>query len=118
MPVVWAVRTHPTAQSIRPEAATSGRADHSARDNPVQAASVPLQRRTKVNGPIVVGTDGSESATAAVEAALPDVERCVERVATRLGHGFTDEDATRKMHSEFARADIDQGHLIVDPPDQ
>jgi hypothetical protein len=49
---------------------------------------------------------------------LPDVERCVERVATRLDHGFTDEDATRKIHHEFATADIDQRHLIVDPPDQ
>jgi gluconate kinase len=49
---------------------------------------------------------------------LPDLEQCVDRVATRLDHGFTDEDATRKMHHEFATADIDQRHLIVDPPDQ
>jgi gluconate kinase len=48
---------------------------------------------------------------------LPDVERCVERVATRVGHGFTDEDATRKMHHEFACAEIDQRHLIIDLPD-
>lgn len=33
---------------------------------------------------------------------LPTVERCVDRVATRSGHGFDDEAATRKMHAEFA----------------
>ena len=49
---------------------------------------------------------------------LPSVERCLERVATRQGHGFTDEPATRKMHDEFARADIDQRHVLVDPPDK
>jgi hypothetical protein len=49
---------------------------------------------------------------------LPAVERCVERVGTRRGHGFTDEGATRKMHEEFAHADIDQRHLIADPPDR
>ena len=48
---------------------------------------------------------------------LPSVERCVEGVGTRQGHGFTDEAATRKMHDEFARADIDHRHLLVDPPD-
>lgn len=47
---------------------------------------------------------------------LPSIERCVEGVGTREGHGFTDESATRKMHDEFARAEIDQRHLLVDPP--
>jgi hypothetical protein len=32
---------------------------------------------------------------------LPPVEVCVRRVATRRGHGFTDQGATRKMHAEF-----------------
>jgi hypothetical protein len=49
---------------------------------------------------------------------LPSVERCLQRVATRLGHGFTDEGATRKMHHEFARADLDRRHVLLDPPDQ
>jgi predicted kinase len=35
---------------------------------------------------------------------LPSVEACVERVATRVGHGFTDEAETRHMHREFVRA--------------
>lgn len=49
---------------------------------------------------------------------LPSLERCVERVGTRQGHGFTDEDATRKMHGEFARADVDCRHLLLDPPNE
>ena len=35
---------------------------------------------------------------------LPTVERCVERgPATREGHGFTDEEAARKMHRVFSQ---------------
>ena len=49
---------------------------------------------------------------------LPSVERCVERVATRDGHGFTDEAATRHMHDQFARAEIDARHVVHEPPDR
>jgi hypothetical protein len=49
---------------------------------------------------------------------LPTLERCSTGVATRLGHGFTDQAATEKMHQEFAGADIDERHVIVDPPDE
>lgn len=49
---------------------------------------------------------------------LPSVKRCIERVATRLDHGFSDESATRKMHAEFARAEVDERHVILDPPDR
>lgn len=49
---------------------------------------------------------------------LPSVDRCVERVATRRDHGFSDESATRKMHAEFTRAEINRRHLILDPPDR
>jgi hypothetical protein len=48
---------------------------------------------------------------------LPSVDQCVSRVATRLDHGFTDEAATRKMHTEFAVASVDMRHVLVDPPD-
>jgi predicted ABC-type ATPase len=48
---------------------------------------------------------------------LPSVDRCVERVATRNGHGFTDEPATRHMHNQFARAEIDRRHVLREPPD-
>lgn len=47
---------------------------------------------------------------------LPPVDVCVERVATRPGHGFTDEPATRKMHGEFAGATIAGRHVLADPP--
>lgn len=49
---------------------------------------------------------------------MPALERCVARVATRLGHGFADEDATRRMHQQFARAAIDRRHLLLDPPEE
>jgi cytidylate kinase len=48
---------------------------------------------------------------------MPSVARCCERVATREGHGFTDDAATRKMHHEFASAEIDERFVLVDPPD-
>jgi energy-coupling factor transporter ATP-binding protein EcfA2 len=47
---------------------------------------------------------------------LPSFERCLDRVRTRVGHGFTDERATRKMHDSFAGADIEPRHVLVDPP--
>ncbi len=48
---------------------------------------------------------------------LPSEDVCVERVATRPNHGFTDEPATRHMHNEFASASVDGRHVMVDPPD-
>jgi len=48
---------------------------------------------------------------------LPSVERCLRRVATRVGHGFDDPAATRHMHDQFARADVDARHVLHDPPD-
>jgi hypothetical protein len=47
---------------------------------------------------------------------LPAVEQCIERVASRTGHGFTDESATRHMHRQLAQASIDQRHVLADPP--
>lgn len=49
---------------------------------------------------------------------LPPVDTCVRRVATRSGHGFTDEAATRKLHAEFAGADVEGRHVLRDsgPP--
>lgn len=44
---------------------------------------------------------------------LPSVDRCVQRVATRTGHGFTDEAATRKMHQEFTAGRIASRHLVA-----
>jgi predicted ABC-type ATPase len=47
---------------------------------------------------------------------LPAVQDCVHRVANRVGHGFTDEPATRDMHSQFAKAGIDHRHVLADWP--
>jgi adenylate kinase family enzyme len=49
---------------------------------------------------------------------LPPVETCIERVATRPNHAFTDEAATRHMHREFASADIERRHVLIGPPDR
>jgi energy-coupling factor transporter ATP-binding protein EcfA2 len=48
---------------------------------------------------------------------LPSVELCVRRVATRTDHRFTDEAATRKMHAEFANAQVGKTHVLRDPPE-
>ncbi|HEX5586603.1 MAG TPA: AAA family ATPase [Acidimicrobiia bacterium] len=47
---------------------------------------------------------------------LPSVDTCVERVATRVDHEFSDEPATRTMHEGFAGATIAARHVLVDPP--
>jgi energy-coupling factor transporter ATP-binding protein EcfA2 len=46
---------------------------------------------------------------------LPSEPECRERVAGRSGHGFTDAEATRRMHQEFARADVDPRHVLKNP---
>jgi predicted ABC-type ATPase len=48
---------------------------------------------------------------------MPSVDRCIAGVRHRVDHGFTDEDATRKMYDEFSRASIDDRHVVRDPPD-
>jgi cytidylate kinase len=72
-----------------------------------------------VVGPWFLATFIAESGLNALHylVLMPSVERCVDRVKAREGHGFTDETATRKMHREFARADIDRRHLMIEPPD-
>jgi len=47
---------------------------------------------------------------------LPSVDVCLERVRTRVGHGFSDADATRHMHRGFSGADLPDRHVLVDPP--
>lgn len=48
---------------------------------------------------------------------LPSVDVCVERVATRQVHGFTDEAATRTMHAEFAAGlPVSDRHVLRDLP--
>lgn len=47
---------------------------------------------------------------------LPPVDTCLRRVTTRRDHGFTDVAATRQMHTAFAGAEIDDRHVLFDPP--
>lgn len=47
---------------------------------------------------------------------LPSVDTCVQRVASRRDHGFSDEAATRKMHAEFVRGAAPERHVLHDPP--
>jgi len=49
---------------------------------------------------------------------LPSLEQCQQRVAARVGHGFTDAGATAEMHADFAAqvAEPEDGHVLVDPP--
>jgi predicted ABC-type ATPase len=47
---------------------------------------------------------------------MPPVDACVERVTTRVDHGFADIPATRKMYDEFSRAAIDARHVFHEPP--
>jgi energy-coupling factor transporter ATP-binding protein EcfA2 len=46
---------------------------------------------------------------------LPSERSCLARVAGRTGHGFTDADATRRMHRQFAEADVDARYVLTDP---
>jgi adenylate kinase family enzyme len=48
---------------------------------------------------------------------MPSEQVCVERVTTRVGHGFHNVPATRLMHGEFSRAALDPRHVIVDVVD-
>lgn len=48
---------------------------------------------------------------------LPPEEVCLERVATRQRHGFTDLDAARHMYAEFARARSVARHVVEAAPD-
>jgi cytidylate kinase len=44
---------------------------------------------------------------------LPDVDVCVQRVMTREGHVFRDEEAARAMHDHFVRAGVESRHVVV-----
>ena len=48
---------------------------------------------------------------------LPSLDRCLDRVRTRTGHGFTDAGATDKMHHEFSVATIDERHVFANDDD-
>ena len=70
-----------------------------------------------VIGPWFLNTFATTAGLAVVDyvVLLPPVETCQHRVATRQGHGFTDQDATIHMHAQFALSDIADRHVISDP---
>ena len=43
---------------------------------------------------------------------LPPERTCVERVESRVGHGFTDVGAARHMYREFAEAHLADRHVV------
>lgn len=45
---------------------------------------------------------------------LPSLSTCLDRVMTRLGHGFTDQGAAEHMWRQFADATLDDRHLVSD----
>ena len=45
-------------------------------------------------------------------ALLPPLDVCIERVRSRVGHGFSDPAVTRDLHRQFAAAAIDARHVI------
>jgi predicted ABC-type ATPase len=46
---------------------------------------------------------------------MPPLDVCLERVRSRVDHGFRDLSVTRDMHEQFARARVDTRHLISEP---
>ena len=67
-----------------------------------------------VVGPWFLGTFAESSNAERLHYAMlmPSQESCVERVRSRIGHGFTDLDAARHMYHEFAVADIESRHVV------
>lgn len=67
-------------------------------------------------GPWFLATFAKASGLATLDyvVLLPSLERCLEGVTTRIGHGFSDEAATRRMHDEFTRAELHGRHVLVD----
>jgi hypothetical protein len=45
---------------------------------------------------------------------LPPEATCLERVASRVGHGFTDQAAASHMYQEFARAAVEPRYVLAD----
>lgn len=71
-----------------------------------------------VLGPWFLPTFLRHSGLAALSYAvvLPPFEQCLDRVRTRVGHGFSDEPAARTMHDELTSAAIDERHRFANPP--
>jgi cytidylate kinase len=45
---------------------------------------------------------------------MPPLDVCLERVGSRVDHGFRDLSVTRDMHQQFARARVDTRYLVTE----
>jgi cytidylate kinase len=45
---------------------------------------------------------------------MPPLDVCLERVRSRIDHGFSDLSVTRDMHQQFAGAGVDTRHLVAE----
>jgi len=43
---------------------------------------------------------------------LPSLERCLDQVRARTGHGFTDPAAAAHLHADFTGAEVDPRHVV------
>ena len=43
---------------------------------------------------------------------LPSLDRCLDRIASRTGHGFADAAAATHVHADFAAAALDPRHVL------
>lgn len=72
-----------------------------------------------VIGPWFLDTFGSATGLDSLHYVLllPLEDVCLERVASRVDHGFTDLDAARHMYKEFAGAVLDERHVLTSADD-
>ena len=72
-----------------------------------------------VIGPWLVDAFGRAAGVTRLHYALllPPEQVCLHRVASRVGHGFTDLDAAQHMYAEFAGAQIDSRHVVTSSSD-
>ncbi len=66
--------------------------------------------------PAFTGAAGVERLHYAV--LLPPAGQCLERIASRTGHGFTGQGAARRMHGQFAGSAIDPRHVLLNAPQE
>jgi hypothetical protein len=45
---------------------------------------------------------------------MPPLDVCLERVRSRIDHGFSDLSVTREVHQQFAAAGVDTRHLVTE----
>jgi gluconate kinase len=94
-------------------------------DRFVSVATATAATGTAATGATATGTaatgttaTGTTEPTISYVVLLPTLDRCLDRVRTRVGHGFTDEGATTKMHHEFSTAAVAARHVLTNDDDE